>query len=155
AADFPALPRFRIAVGGSQVNIADTLRKNGQSSKALEWCAKSIQTLEGVLGQVRADATARRFLRNAHWARAEALDDLERYAEPPRDGPRARQCPPKSDPPHPHPSRLFSCVRELEKPPDPDRLYDAACVFAAAAGRREVPQGPWSKEDCARRAVAL
>ena len=70
AADFPAVTRYRIDLGGSQVNFGNLLRANQQPELALQWYARAIATLEDVLRRVDVDATASRWLRNAHRARA-------------------------------------------------------------------------------------
>jgi tetratricopeptide (TPR) repeat protein len=131
AADFPTVPQYRIHLGGSQVNFGNLLRDNHQPQQALDWYGKAMATLESVLRQVKGDVTARHFLHNAQWGRA-----LSRVALGQVDA-------------------AIQDAEELAKDADANYLYDAACVFALAAGRRDETGSSVSKEQCAQRAVAL
>jgi eukaryotic-like serine/threonine-protein kinase len=167
AAEFPAVPSYRVDLAGSQVNFGNLLRTGQVPQQALQWYAKGIDTLEGVLRQVEVDVTARQFLRNAHWGRAETLDDLKRHAEALKDWDKAVELSPEAKRPRLRVYRALSGVRagrvddalkeaeELSKIQNPGILYDAACVFALVADRRDEPGRSLSKEDCAKRAVAL
>jgi tetratricopeptide (TPR) repeat protein len=168
AADFPDVSQYRIDLGASQVNFGRLLAKQRQPEPALEWYAKAIAILEGVLRQVKVDATARRNLRNAHSARAEALDlDLKRYAEALADWDKAVELSPK-------PEQLDFRLRraacrvwagqvdvatqeaeEVAKIANAVTLFKAACVFALAAARPDETGSSLSKEACAKRTVAL
>jgi tetratricopeptide (TPR) repeat protein len=151
AADFSAVPQYRIDLGGSQVNFGRLLSTKGQPEPALDWYAKAIATLEGVLREVKVDATARRFLCNAHWARAGTLVELSPEPEQMelrmrRAGSRVRA------------GQVEAATREAEelaKNANAVTLYNAACVFALAAARPDETGGALSKEACAKRAVAL
>jgi serine/threonine protein kinase/tetratricopeptide (TPR) repeat protein len=167
AADFPAVPEYRVNLGGSQVNLGRLLRMNQQPEQALLWYAKAIETFKVVLTQVKIDVTAQRFLRNAHWERALALNQLKRYTEAVRDWDEAVKLSLEPDRPNFRLGRAASLVlagqvgaalgeaEELAKLPQPLILYDAACVFALAANRQDTRQGAPSNEECAKRAVAL
>jgi tetratricopeptide (TPR) repeat protein len=168
AADFSAVPQYRIDLGGSQVNFGRLLSTKGQPEPALDWYAKAIATLEGVLREVKVDATARRFLCNAHWARAGTLDIcLKRYAEAVADWDKAVELSPEPEQMELRMRRAGSRVRagqveaatreaeELAKNANAVTLYNAACVFALAAARPDETGGALSKEACAKRAVAL
>jgi serine/threonine-protein kinase len=167
AADFPKEPQYGVDLGGSQVNFGNLCGKSQRPQEALHWFARSIETLEGVQRRAKADVTAQTFLRNAHAGRAQAFQDLKRYAEAAEDWNEAVELSPKAE-------RLPLCINraanrvragqvdaalaeaeELAKTPHPAILYDAACVFALAADRRDEPAGSLSKEECAKRAVAL
>jgi len=52
-------------------------------------------------------------------------------------------------------SSLSSAAEALPKNADAVTLYDAVCVLALAAGRPDEAGGSLSKEECARRAMAL
>ena len=167
ATDFPAVPQYRIALGGSQVNYALLPREILQPEQALEWSAKAIANLESVLRQVKVDATTQLFLRNAHVARARALDDLKRYAEAAAAWDKAAELSPQPLRPEMRMSRALSRVRagqvdaatreaeELAKNADAGLLYNVACIFALAAARPDESGGSLSKEDCAKRAITL
>jgi tetratricopeptide (TPR) repeat protein len=167
AADFPALPEYRVGLGASQSNFGGHLRTGQQPEQALPWYARGIETLEGVLRHVKTDVRAQQFLRNAHWGRAAALDDLKRHAEAAKDWEKAVEL--STDPQRTgiRIGRAASRVRagqvdaalqeaeELVKDADASTLFGAARVFALAAGRRDEAGGALSREQCARRAVAL
>jgi serine/threonine-protein kinase len=76
AADSSDVPAYRIELGGSCCNYGNLVRAEGKPAAALEWYAKAQPPLESVLRQVGRDANARRFLRNVHLGRAQALDQL-------------------------------------------------------------------------------
>jgi serine/threonine protein kinase/Flp pilus assembly protein TadD len=88
-ADFPGVPGYLVNLGGSYCNSGNMFRDGGQSEAALDWFKKAITTLEPVLAQEPRLTIAREFLRNSHWSRALALDDLGRRTEATRDWERA------------------------------------------------------------------
>ena len=120
-----------------------------------------------MLRQVKVDATAQQFLRNAHWGRARVLENLKRYAEAATDWDRVVDLSPEVEQPRCRMNRATSRVRagqvnaalkeaeELSKVQDAATLYDLACVFALAADRPDETAATLSKEDCAQRAVAI
>jgi tetratricopeptide (TPR) repeat protein len=167
AAEFPAVPGYRISLGGSQINFGNLLRENRQPEQALDWYARAIAALEEVLRQVNVDATAALYLRNAHWGRAQALDDLRRHAEATAAWDRAVELSTPPQRPEVRLSRADSRVRagqvdaaigeaeELAQGANAAVLYNAACVLALAADRPDSSGAALSKEQCAGRAVAL
>src|SRR5262249_3203247 len=102
-----------------------------------------------------------------YWGRAEALDDLKRHAEGATDWDKVIELSREAERASFRMLRATSRARagqvdaaikeaeELAKIPHPGILYDAACVFALAAARRDDPGGSLSKESCAKRAIAL
>jgi tetratricopeptide (TPR) repeat protein len=167
AAEFPAMPQYRIDLGGSQCNFGLLLRDNNQPEQALPWYARAISTLEAVLRQVKVDVRTQQALRNARWGRAQALDDLKRHAEAVTDWDKAVELSPAVERPSFRMRRATSRVRaglvdpgiqeaeELAKIPHPVILYEAACVLALAADRKDEAGRSQSKGDCAQRAVEL
>jgi serine/threonine protein kinase/tetratricopeptide (TPR) repeat protein len=167
AADFPAMVAYRIDLGGSQVNFGHLLRESNQSEQALAWYAKGIASLERAIEQAKGDATARLYLRNAHAGRAEALSELKRYADSLPDWDKAMDLSPWTERPMVRLGRATSRVRagqvdaaikdaeELARMAPPEILYNAACIFALAADRPKEAGSVTSKEECAKRAVAL
>src|SRR5262249_12362832 len=149
-----------------EVNFGHVLRASGKGERALEWYAKAIANLKGVLQQVKIDPTAQSYLRNAHYGRARTLDDLKRHAEALADWDSAGERSHDSERAELRMSRAVSRVRagqtdtaieeaeELAMDASADTLYNAACVLALAADR-DGPDGSLSKQECARRAVAL
>jgi serine/threonine protein kinase len=81
AADFPAVPNYRVSLAGSYINLGLVFHDRGESPAALDWYAKAIPLLEGVLDQDSRNAMARQFLRNAHWYHAEDFRRLGRPVE--------------------------------------------------------------------------
>jgi serine/threonine protein kinase/Flp pilus assembly protein TadD len=167
AADFPAVPQYRMESARDQINLGELLRTNNQPEQALPWYARAIATLEGVFGQVKVDVEAQRFLRNAHGGRADALDALKRHAEAAIDWDKAIELSPETERAIVRSQRATSRLRagqvdaaikeaeELATIPHPVILYNAACVLALAADRKDESAAQISKEDCAKRAVAL
>jgi tetratricopeptide (TPR) repeat protein len=167
-ADFPEIPQYRIDLGATQANFGRLLAKQRQPELALEWYAKAIATLKGVLAQVEVDVAAYRNLRNAHSARAEALDlGLKRYAEALADWDRAVELSPKPEQPQLRLRRAACRVwagqvdaatqeaEEVAKNANAVTVFNAACVFALASARPDETGSSLSKETCAKRAVAL
>jgi tetratricopeptide (TPR) repeat protein len=162
AADFPAVPRYRTELGSCQRNLGRLLLMNKQPQQALEWLDKAITTLAGVRRQVPDDATTQRYLRDAHWERAQALDALKRHAEAVADWDRAVEFSPRQERAFVRLDRVFSRVRagqvgpalreveELAKDADGNTLYNAACVYALASAT-----APQQKDKYARRALEL
>jgi tetratricopeptide (TPR) repeat protein len=167
AADFPNVPQHRLRVGASQGNLGNLQITKQQPEQALPWFSKSIETLESVLGQVNANTNARFYLRNAYLGRATTLDDLKRHADAARDWDRVVKLSPPTEQPRFRLSRASSRVRagqveealketeDLAKTSDPSILYNAACVFALAAGRPAEAGASLSRDVCGKRAVAL
>jgi serine/threonine protein kinase/tetratricopeptide (TPR) repeat protein len=81
AADFPAVPDYRIELASTYCNLGLLLHDRGESAAALDWYAKAIPLLEAALAQDSRVAYARDHLRDAYWARANALRRLARPAE--------------------------------------------------------------------------
>jgi tetratricopeptide (TPR) repeat protein len=167
AAEFPALLRHAVALGGSYCNLGHLLRNNGRPQAALDWYAKAIRTLAAVLAKDQPLVTARQFLRNAHWGRAETLVQLGRYAESIRDFDSALEFTEGSDHEELRVQRALALLRSGQtaqaiaeadaltqgKNLQGGTLYDAACVYAlAAAGLGDDSQQAQSH---AAKAVAL
>src|SRR5262249_11328245 len=147
-------------------NFGNLLRDSNQPQEALPWFARAIATLEEVLRQVKVDVTAQESLRNAHWGRAQALEDLKRHAEAALDWDKAVELSPEPTRARLRWQRAGSRVRSghvdvdaaiqeaeaLAKNADANTLYDAACVLALAAARKDEAGGSLSQEQCARRA---
>src|SRR5262249_33274851 len=70
-----------VSLGGSYCNLGHLLTDTGSPKEGLGWQERAVVTLEGVVAREPSRPTARQFLRNSHWGRAEALDALGRHAE--------------------------------------------------------------------------
>jgi serine/threonine-protein kinase len=89
AAEFPKVPGYRQDVAGTSVNLGNVLHAQGRSEDSLPFLAKAIALLETLLGQEPRLFTERVFLRNAHFSRARALEQLGRHPEAVKDWERA------------------------------------------------------------------
>jgi serine/threonine protein kinase/tetratricopeptide (TPR) repeat protein len=83
--DFPTVPRYRWSLAGSSVDFGHFLRDHGEAEASLAWFAKAIALLAPLVQQEPRLVQERRFLRNAHWGRAQALDKLARHGDAVRD----------------------------------------------------------------------
>jgi serine/threonine protein kinase/tetratricopeptide (TPR) repeat protein len=166
-AEFPLYPNYRISLGLTQRNIGCFYQNKGQPEKALQWFDKTIGTLESALREVKIDVDARQYLCKAHSGRAELLAAFKRYNEAMQDWERARELAPEAERPilrlcwltsRLHCGHLDGALKEVEelaKIPDPWILYNSACVFALEAEQRNESGASPSREECAKRAIAL
>jgi serine/threonine-protein kinase len=81
AADFPTVPQYAVDLGGTYCNFGHLLCGRGEPAASLPWYAKAHAALRPILEKDPRLVTARRFLRNVHWERAQALSQLGRHAE--------------------------------------------------------------------------
>jgi serine/threonine protein kinase/tetratricopeptide (TPR) repeat protein len=87
--DFPTVPEYAVDLAGTWCNLGHLRRAQGRPASALDWHARAIRTLTGLLEKDARLATARRFLGNAHLGRAMALMELARHKEALADWDRA------------------------------------------------------------------
>src|SRR5207244_359632 len=83
------MPAYVVELAGGYCNFGLLVRDQGEPQAALDWFAKAIGALEPVLQKEPRLVTAREFLRNTYWNRAEALDLLQRHGEAVTDWDRA------------------------------------------------------------------
>ncbi len=98
-ADFPAVPEYRVDLGGSYCNFGILVRDSGQPGESLEWFEKAIRTLTAVYEQDRRLVQARQFLRNSHQNRAIAYDRLRKFTEAIKDWDKAIELSPSEEQP--------------------------------------------------------
>jgi serine/threonine-protein kinase len=167
ASDFPEVLDHSIALGGGYVNTGHLARDNAQPKAALVWYAKAIPTLQAVLDKEPRQATARLFLRNAHWGRAATLTKLARHAEAVKDWDRAIELAEVRFRPQfrlkraealahagDHGKAFAEANKLVEGKNVPgDLLYNAACVCALASA--SVKDNPTLKDQYAARAIEL
>jgi serine/threonine protein kinase/tetratricopeptide (TPR) repeat protein len=166
AADFPAVPEYQIDLAGSYANLAVLARAKGKPDEALDWTARAIALLEGMLRSERRLVTARLYLRNAYVNRAEALESLNRHADaagaweralPLAEGTmhsRVRGCLACALSRSGNHARACAVADELAREVilDSTTLYNLACVLAkGAAAQNDVAV----RDSTAARAVAL
>ncbi len=88
--DFPAELNYRGQLAETYKNLGTLFREQRKGEASVEWFAKAIAILEPLLKQEPRLIMYRRFLRDAHWGRAEALDRLGRDTEADNDRDRDR-----------------------------------------------------------------
>jgi serine/threonine-protein kinase len=144
----PVRTQFAVRRGASYCNMGTFLKEQNDPTAALDWYAKAIPLLEGVLKAEPEQAEAQRFLRDAHWSRGEALTLLKRHAEAIADFDRAAELATGSGREMMQVQRAGALARmgrhaqavaeaeRLASQPAaaPGVLYNAACVYALAAG---------------------
>jgi serine/threonine protein kinase len=136
AAGFPTVPQHAVDLAGSYCNFGHLVRGGGQPEVALGWYQKAIATLEPLAVKEPPPANARRFLRNSHLGRAEALDALGRHAEAVSDWERALKLDDGSA--ELWPSLAFSRLRGARQDKDAVRCLAATDEYEALAGTDEV-----------------
>jgi tetratricopeptide (TPR) repeat protein len=80
-AEVPAMRDHRVGLAGAYVNLGELLRQQRQFEPSLDWQTKAIAILEPLTREGPKVYSVEQFLRNAHWRRAQALDQLARHAE--------------------------------------------------------------------------
>jgi serine/threonine protein kinase len=155
--EHPKVTSYRTSLGGTLVNLGNLRKATGQFDQALDFYAKGIEKLEGVLREAKADATAHLFLRTAHQQRALARQDLQQYAEAAEDWRQLAELSPTSERPLYRIMRAQNLVRagrideglhEAEKSPadaNAVTVYQTGCVFALLSDSRY--SGSISAED--------
>jgi serine/threonine protein kinase len=164
---FSAAPAYAVDLAASYVNFGALLREQGRVEDALAWYAKAMATLQGVLAIDQRHATARLYLRNAYFNRAQAWDQLHRYTDAVADWGRATELDEGPDRPYFRLQRAASLLRagdharavteanaltEGKDVPGP-LYYDVACICARAAAA--VKHNTKLTEQYAAHAVAL
>jgi tetratricopeptide (TPR) repeat protein len=156
------------AQAGSYVNYGHFLRGEQRADDALAWYDRALAILKPLhKEQGPKDVTTRRFLRNAHWGRAQALDELKRHTEALTHWDRAVELSPSAERPLLQLGRargrmlagkaaeaLADAAALTKDPATPGPLlYDAGCIYslAAAAAKEDAKQ----REAYAGQAVAL
>ncbi len=81
ADQFPGVPEYQLDLGGSYNNLGVVIRDAGRAADSLPWLDKAVAVLRPLYQSEPRDVTARRYLKNTHLSRANALDQLRRYRE--------------------------------------------------------------------------
>ena len=149
AAEFPAVAGYRIQLGGSYCNFGDVVLSGGRADESLGCFDKAIATLTPIHRAEPHDVTAKQFLRNSHWKRALAYDQLGRFADAAKDWDRTIELSPMTEQGYFRAPRAISQlqagqvaeamaeVAELTKSPNwnADQWYNFACAYAVASGK--------------------
>jgi tetratricopeptide (TPR) repeat protein len=80
-ADSPSNLEYAVDLGGGYLNFGYLRRATERPGDSLEWFAKAIDVLDGVLRREPRLATARGALQFAFWNRAEVLVQLEKHRD--------------------------------------------------------------------------
>jgi len=148
-AAFPAVPNYQIDLGGSYCNLGNLVNVEGQPAESLNWFDLAIRTLTPVYENDRRAITARNFLRNSHWNRARAYDQLKKHAEALKDWDKVIELSPGPEQMTARASRAMSRlqagqvteavaeVQALAKTSQwsVDEWYNFACVYAVASSK--------------------
>jgi serine/threonine-protein kinase len=78
--DFPGVSDYALGVGAGYCNVGNLVREGGDAAAALELHDKAISVLAPLVATEPRFAIARRFLRNSHFARANDLVRLRKFA---------------------------------------------------------------------------
>jgi tetratricopeptide (TPR) repeat protein len=149
ADDFPATLAHQIDLGRSCCDYGKLLRDTGKEAESLAWLDKAIRTLGKVNQRDRWFRAAQPVLRDSHWNRAVALDQLDRHAESVKDWDRAVALSPAREQPDFRIRRAVSLVRggeaaaaiaelvELRKAATvtAGQWYEFARIYALASGQ--------------------
>jgi tetratricopeptide (TPR) repeat protein len=81
---------IQIELGGAYCNLANAVRGQGRPADSLEPYGRAAEVLQRVLDKQPSNTTARLFLRNTVWGRAQSFDSLGRHAESAKEWGQAR-----------------------------------------------------------------
>ena len=163
-ADFPNVADFQIDLGGTYVNCGIRIRSNGDAAESLNSFERAITLLRPLAGNEPPPMMAREFLRNGHWSRALAFEQLARHAEALQDWNKAVEFSPAAEQPNLRIERAFSSLRNGKMNEGVDEIteltkssnwnagqwYRLACAYAFAGDK-----DPDKREEFARRTVEL
>jgi serine/threonine-protein kinase len=147
AREHPDVPAYQASLGNTYNNLGLLQYQSGRGRAALDSYAKGMKALQAALATDPKHATARLYLRNAHFGRAQALTRLARHAEAVQDLDRALELDAGPARPFLRLQRAFSlahagdhtqAVSEADalaqaKDVNADMLYDLACVCSLAS----------------------
>ena len=147
--DFPAVPQYRVDLGGSYCDFGRLVKSSGQPAESLEWSEKAIRTLTILYEEDRRLVPARTFLRNSHRNRALTYDRLRKFAEAIKDWDKAIELSPEQAQPEHRAARATSRLQagqvaeavaeiaELTKlaSGNAGSSYNFACFYAVAIGK--------------------
>jgi serine/threonine-protein kinase len=163
--DYPDVPEYAMNFGGCYCNIGDILRDQGQLAAALDYYDQALRIFQDVVRKYSRNQDAEDWLIEGHKGRARTLGQMGRHAEAAAEWGHASE---RERGPHKDFLRLrraaslaragrsaeaageVDAVTAAARLP-PNRLYDAACVYAVAA----VPDDRAHTEIYAARAIAL
>jgi tetratricopeptide (TPR) repeat protein len=102
---------YQVLLGGSYCNIGNDVRVDGRPGEGLPWFDKAIRALTPLAELEQPPPQAGEFLRISLWGRANAHDELQKYADAIKDWDRLIQFSPKGLQSAYRTSRAISCAR--------------------------------------------
>jgi tetratricopeptide (TPR) repeat protein len=81
ADEFPSVPAYRLELGCSYLNFGSLVHDTGKPAESLEWFDKAIGALRPIWEREPRNVNAIQALRNIHWGRAVAYDNLRKFSE--------------------------------------------------------------------------
>ncbi len=87
--DFPTVSEFKVSLGGSYGSLGNLVRIGGDPAESLKWYGLAIDCLQPIHTKEPDDVTAKQFLLNSLRGRAEAHDQLQKFAAAVKDWDRA------------------------------------------------------------------
>jgi serine/threonine-protein kinase len=144
----PQVSKYTVLVGGLYCNLGDLARELKKYQDGLVWLDQAIQTLQPEARPVHRNATAKRYLRNAHFDRALIWTAIGKQAEALKDLDRALQLEPQPGRAKTRSQRAVVLARQglyrravdevmalKATRPDPDDWvpFHAACVYSRAS----------------------
>ena len=91
ATGFPSAQGFQVSLGGVYCNLGKLKRVRGGSADSVIWFEKAIDILRPLHRNEPRDVTIKLFLRNAHWERALAYDQVRQHSAADKDWDRAAE----------------------------------------------------------------
>ena len=171
----PAVTEYQSDLAAACCNLGHFRRDAGEPELSLPLYQEAIDRLRAVRKTQPRDPTVRQFLRNSHWGRAQALDQLRRHRDALADWEQVLSL--ASGPSRPFfQVRVAACLARCGEPAQAvehaarllagpsvgnDLRYSAACVYALAAraaaaeASRPLPERQKRAEGYAGQAVAL
>ena len=137
AADFPDEPAYLTGAGGAAANVGMALVAGGKRVEALDWYGQAIDRLAAAHARDPQSATARTFLRNAVWGRANTLEQAERWADAAADWQRAVDLDPTAERLDPR-CRLAYALARAGRPAETTAVVEAVVADPALNPQRFV-----------------
>jgi serine/threonine protein kinase/tetratricopeptide (TPR) repeat protein len=149
--DCPDLAAYPRDLANAQLELGHVVRLQRRTAEALPWFDRALARLEAQHAQEPHNLNLRRLVRDGHWERAQALEELKRPAEALTDWDRAVELSTPAERPWMQVDRarcraqvgnVTEAVAEAAAAAEDPKasgglLYNVACVYALAAAQEE------------------